>query len=93
MKKLFFLLCMSFSACAFDLGIKFDVNEGREKKEEQEPESPIWGANRKKTEEVYEVFTPVNVEERNIVLDINDPEVQEVISGRELGICFNSPSI
>lgn len=29
--------------------------------------------------EVEEVFTPVNPEERNIVLDINDPEVQEII--------------
>jgi len=29
--------------------------------------------------EIDEVFTPVNKEERNIVLDINDPEVQKVI--------------
>lgn len=79
MKKLFLLLCMSYNCSAFDLGIKFDVNEGREKKEEQEPQSPVWGANRKKVEEIDEVFTPVNEEERNIVLDINDPEVQDVI--------------
>lgn len=79
MKKLFFLLCMSYSCSALELGIKFDVDEGREKKEEHEPQSPVWGANRKKVEEIDEVFTPVNVEERNIVLDINDPEVQEVI--------------
>ncbi len=31
------------------------------------------------SKEIDEVFTPVNDEERNIVLDINDPEVQKVI--------------
>lgn len=34
---------------------------------------------KKQVKEVNEVFTPVNEEERNIVLDINDPEVQEII--------------
>jgi hypothetical protein len=30
-------------------------------------------------EQIDEVFTPINQEERNIILDVNDPEVQKVI--------------
>ncbi len=59
-----YLFFMSNPILCLDLGLRFDVDEGIEKKE---------------VKEIYEVFTPVNVEERNIVLDITDPEVQEVI--------------
>lgn len=81
MKKLLFLLLMSYSCSALEIGLEFDVNEGKKLKEirEGEPKSPVWGANRPEVKEIDEVFTPVNEEERNIVLDVNDPEVQEVI--------------
>jgi len=82
MKRLLLALCIAQSCSALELGLEFDVSEGkklRELREQKQPESPVWGATRKKVEEIDEVFTPVNEEERNIILDINDPEVQEVI--------------
>ncbi len=70
-----YLLFMSHNILTMDLGIVIDVNDGKE----IQPQSPVWGVNRTRVKEIDEVFTPINPEERNIVLDINDPEVQEVI--------------
>jgi rRNA processing protein Gar1 len=71
-----FWLLLATYTYPLELGIVIDADEG---KEIVQPQSPVWGASRKKVEEIDEVFTPVNEEERNIVLDINDPEVQKVI--------------
>ncbi len=80
---LYSLLIMSHNILPLELGLEFDISEGRklrELREQKEPESPVLGRrNKQEVKEIDEVFTPVNVEERNIVLDINDPEVQEVI--------------
>ena len=56
MKKLFLLLCISYNCSALEMGLEFDVNEGKKLREirEQVPESPVWGANRSKVEEIDE---------------------------------------
>lgn len=82
-KYLCFFMLIINPINALQVGLEFDVNEGRKLKEvrDEEPESPVLGSQRNKQQikVIDEVFTPVNEEERNIILDINDPEVQEVI--------------